>query len=75
MNHTENTAIGNRIRQLRNIRGMYLSDMQAKTGIHYTWLSRIETGKVIPTEDELNRIKVALDWTPEMDAHLEALAQ
>lgn len=73
MNNTESTKIGNQIRNLRNLRGMYLSELQEKTGIHYTWLSRIETGKAIPTEDELERIKAALSW-PSDDAVEAAFA-
>ena len=67
-------ATGRQIRRLRSIREMSLFDLQEKTGINYSWLSRIETGKVIPTADELARIREALAWTPELEEHLEALA-
>lgn len=60
MNSSENTH--NNIRKLRLLRGLSLVDLQDATGINFTWLSRIETGKVIPTEDELNKIKAALNW-------------
>lgn len=56
----ENTGI--MIRKLRQLRDMSLYDLEEKTGINYTWLSRIETGKVIPTEEELSKIKTALAW-------------
>lgn len=68
-----NNTNGNIIRKLRLIRGMNLSDFQKATGINSTWLSRIETGRVNPTEDELARIKAALGWTPQLEEHLEAL--
>ena len=67
-------ATGRQIRRLRSIREMSLVDLQEKTGINYSWLSRIETGKVIPTADELARIREALAWTPALDELLEALA-
>lgn len=61
------SAIRVRIRQLRLIRGMSLNDLQEATGIHYTWLSRIETGKATPTDEELAAIKSALAWPAEAE--------
>ena len=70
---TEN-PIGNRIRQLRLLRGMHLADLQQATGIHATWLSRIETGRGVPTPEELEKIKAALRW-PENAAEAFAILE
>ena len=70
----ENSSIGKKIKRLRGLRGLSQIDLQAATGINASWLSRIESGRAIPTEDEVGRIRVALGWTPEVDEHLDALA-
>lgn len=62
MNGNLHFVNGNNIRKLRSIRDMSLADLQKATGINSTWLSRIETGRVNPTDDELARIKAALNW-------------
>lgn len=74
VNSTDN-RIGNKIKKIRLMRGLHQTDLQELTGIHATWLSRIENGRGIPTEDELARIREALAWTPELDEHLEAIAR
>lgn len=55
-------SIGSKIRAIRLVRGMNLLALAAATGIEYTWLSRIETGKAIPTDEQLTAIKAALSW-------------
>jgi transcriptional regulator with XRE-family HTH domain len=66
---------GTAIKKLRRFKLMSLFDMQEKTGIHYTWLSRIENGRVVPTEEELAKIREALSWSTEPEDAREALAR
>lgn len=53
---------------------MSLYELQEMTGIHYTWLSRIENGRAVPTDEQLSRIREAVGWTPELDEALSRIA-
>lgn len=61
------------MKTLRAMRDLSLTDLERETGIHYTWLSRIETGKANPTDEQLTAIKAALGW-PSDEAMAEAFA-
>jgi len=56
------TALGKQIRTLRASRGMSQAQLAEATGIPRTDISRFETGRMIPTPDEVARIKAALSW-------------
>ena len=49
-------GIGQKIRRLRLKRSMGLVEMGAKTGLSASYLSQLETGRVIPTLRNLTRI-------------------
>ena len=44
------TSFGRQIKKMRQGRGWTLREMSARTGIDYTTLSRVETGKRPPTQ-------------------------
>lgn len=54
-------AIGNRIRRLRLGRSMGLMELGAKTKLSASFLSQLETGRVIPTVKHLARIARVFD--------------
>jgi transcriptional regulator with XRE-family HTH domain len=64
---------GQQIRRMRALRGMSLDDLAAKTGIHMTWISRIETGRANATEAQLAAIRAALQM-PSDEAMAAAFA-
>lgn len=72
MNQDLTTA--NHIRTLRAYRRMSQAELAKRSGLSQGDISRIETGRLNPTEDEVTRIRQALNWSPELDMHLEALA-
>jgi len=52
----ENKRIGERIRQLRQRKGMGLVELGRHTGLSASFLSQLETGRVVPTLRNLARI-------------------
>lgn len=54
-------AIGERIRRLRMKRSMGLVDLGKKTGLSASFLSQLETGRVVPTVRNLARIAMAFN--------------
>ena len=52
--------IGQRIRQLRESRGMTQSQLQARSRVSRSYLSRIESGQMTPSLATLERISEAL---------------
>ncbi len=63
-----------KVKVLRTVRGLSQADLADVTGIANFDLSKIETGKMLPSEDGERRIRVALGWTAAVDAALDALA-
>ncbi|MEK6398051.1 MAG: helix-turn-helix domain-containing protein, partial [Terriglobus sp.] len=57
----EQKAIGERIRRLRMKRSMGLVELGKKTGLSASFLSQLETGRVVPTVRNLARIAVAFN--------------
>ncbi|MHC4839779.1 MAG: helix-turn-helix domain-containing protein [Planctomycetota bacterium] len=51
--------IGDKIRQLRKDRQFRLSDLELHTGLSKAMLSKIESGKVVPTLPTLTRVALA----------------
>lgn len=72
--NTGNT-IHNMVRIVRVSQGMTQTELAKRTGLSQWLISEIERGRVNPSDEELNKIKTALNWTPELDIHLEALTQ
>lgn len=66
------TKFGRQIRTLRAERDMSQAQLAEATGIPRTDISRFETGRMIPTTEEVARIKVALNW-PENAAEAFAI--
>jgi transcriptional regulator with XRE-family HTH domain len=66
---------GTRVRVLRAVHGISQGDLADRTGIVQTYLSHIETGKLMPSIPWDRAIHAALAWTPAADAALEALAE
>lgn len=53
--------IGERLRSLRKSKGLSLGDVQERTGMHGSHLSRVETGRIVPSLETLQRWAWALD--------------
>lgn len=49
MRHSPQQAFGQRIRELRQAKGMTQEDLADRCGLFRTYMSRIETGKANPT--------------------------
>jgi len=54
-------SLGDRIRRVREIRGLTIKDLSSRTGIDTDTLTRIESSKVIPALGQLVRLGKALD--------------
>lgn len=52
--------IGKQIKLVRLARHLKLYDLDDLSGVHYSSLSVIETGKFLPTPDQLQAIEAAL---------------
>ena len=52
-----------KIKELRIKNGVTLRELGARTGIHFTQISRYETGKIIPKIKNLKILAKALDST------------
>ena len=53
--------IGNRLRMLREGKGMSQGDIEERTGLMRCYLSRLENGHTIPSLETLERLAAALD--------------
>ena len=63
----------NQLRMMRQARGLTQEQLAEKCGIPNTYLSLMETGKVIPAGEWDAKLREALDWTPETDTLLNSL--
>ena len=61
------------IKIVRTARRMSQWALANATGIDRSRLSLIENGHVTPTAEQLVLIREALNWTEEIEPHLEAL--
>ena len=61
------------LRMMRQARGLTQEQLAEKTGIPNTYLSLMETGKIIPAGEWDTRLREALDWTPDTDDLLRKL--
>jgi len=64
-----------KVKVLRSVQGWSQGDLARACGIANFDLSKIETGKMLPSEAWDQRIRSALGWTPAVDAALDALAE
>ncbi len=62
--------IGQTLRKIRRSKGLSLGDVQDRTGMHGSHLSRVETGRIVPSLETLQRWAWALD-TPLYEFFLE----
>ena len=53
--------IGDRIRQLREERGLSQGDIERATGMLRAYISRVEHGHTVPSLESIERFAVALD--------------
>ncbi len=69
-------TFGERLRELRTGKGLTLRQMAAKVGVGFTYLSRIETGRMTygdyPSEGLIHKLAVALEAD---DEELTVLAE
>ena len=69
MQDESESVLGNLIRRRRRELGLSLNHLAAATGLHKSFLSRLESGAVRqPATDSLRRIAAALEL-PEMDLY------
>jgi transcriptional regulator with XRE-family HTH domain len=54
-------SLGDRIRRVREMRGLTVSDLSSRTGIDIDTLGRIESSKLVPALGQLVRLGKALD--------------
>lgn len=64
-----------KLKVARRIRDVSQWELSRQTGIGRSQLSLIENGYVEPTNEQVERIKAALNWTTELDECLEALVE
>ena len=56
-----NTILGQRIRQLRKLRGLTQEELGQKAGIDYKHLGRIERGDKVASLDAMEKLATALE--------------
>ena len=56
-------SVGERIKELRNRKGLTQKDLASKIGITYVQIGRYEKQKAKPSSEVLQKIAVALDTT------------
>ena len=62
-----------KVRVLRALHGISQIELGVITGLANFDLSKIETGKMLPSESWDRAIHTGLGWTPAVDAALDAL--
>lgn len=55
------------IRQIRLEKKMSIKDLAALANVNYVWLSKVERGIEIPSEDLIKRLASALDYQGHID--------
>lgn len=61
------------LKTMRQARGLTQEELSAKTGIPNTYLSMMETGRIIPAGEWEAKLREALQWTPDTDTLLGEL--
>lgn len=67
------TGVGVEIAVARTVSGKTAKQVSRETGIHESDISRIERGRLNPTESELERLRQAVGWTPLVSFFVKAL--
>lgn len=62
---TISNKVGEKIRKLRQEKGLMQEEFADLAGIDYSYLNQLENGKRNPTVEMLEKIAKALDTTPE----------
>ena len=76
MNQTNGKqSLGEQIKAMRTLRGMTQEELGEAIGVSHVVISNLETGKVMPNDSHMERIKAALDWQVHHDTALEMMAQ
>jgi len=55
-NRTDSTSFGSRIRDLRYQRGIGIKKLAPELGVDYSYLSRLENEKVLPSAEIIDRL-------------------
>jgi len=58
-------SIGDTLKEIRETRGFHLQDVAKNTSINYTILSRIETGKRLPTKPQIQNLATFYNYSEE----------
>jgi len=53
--------LGTRMRKLREARNLSLGDIQERTGMMRSYISRVENGHVVPSLENLERLAAAIE--------------
>jgi transcriptional regulator with XRE-family HTH domain len=61
------------MRVMRTVRGLSQTELAIITGIGNTYLSLIETARLLPTPEQEEAIRAGLTWKPGEDQALEML--
>ena len=67
--------LGRTLRSLRKAAGLTHTTIAAELGVAQSTISRLESGKALPSPDHLDRWAAATGATTEQRLHLDALAQ
>lgn len=60
-NQNESTSFGSRIRELRYQRGIGIKKLAPELGVDYSYLSRLENEKVLPSAELIGRLSEYFD--------------
>ena len=60
-NRNESTSFGSRIRELRYQRGIGIKKLAPELGVDYSYLSRLENEKVVPSAKLIERLSEYFD--------------
>ena len=58
-------SIGDTLKKIREVKGFNLQEVAQKTAINYTILSRIETGKRLPTKPQVQNLAAFYNYSEE----------
>ena len=64
------SALGQRLRSLRRAAGLTGPALAARTGISQPKISKVETGRVVPSVEDVQALAQALDASPDVTASL-----
>ena len=67
-------SFGQKTAAMRAIRNMSQIALTHTSGVNYRHISMSENGRRELTADEQGRVRIALDFPQELDAHFDAIA-